>query len=103
MATPTYREPRSAGIASGMERRTFLGGYVFGAPVGDLGWFASLLIGLATGMMAFFLGTFAGIVGILVGNGMGNHWDFAWSYRRVGFPVGVTVMVLAVKRITRSR
>ena len=38
--------------------RTLGAGYLFGAPVGDLGWFASLLMGTATGFAAFFAATF---------------------------------------------
>ena len=37
-------------------------GVLFGIPLGDLGWFASLLMGVATGMAAFFLTTFVAIV-----------------------------------------
>jgi hypothetical protein len=107
MATPTYRSPFPAPL----EHKTFLNGYVFGAPVGDMGWFASLLIGLATGMAAFFFATFLGIVGLLIALSTGHKVDFAQSYRLIGFPIGLTVMVLAVaymgmlwiKRITRKQ
>lgn len=106
MSSPTYRSPFPEPLA----RKTFLNGYVFGAPVGDLGWFASLLIGLATGMMAFFFATFLGIVALLILNASGHKIDFALSYRLIGFPIGVVVMALAVaymgmlwvKRITRK-
>jgi hypothetical protein len=92
MASPTYQSPFPAPL----EHKTFLNGYVFGAPLGDLGWFASLLIGLATGMAAFFFATFLGIVGLLIMLSTGHKVDFALSYRIIGFPIGVTVMVLAV-------
>ncbi len=106
MSSPTYRSPFPAPLA----RKTFLNGYVFGTPVGDLGWFASLLIGLATGMVAFFSATFLGIVALLILLSTGHKVDMAQSYRLFGFPVGVVVMVLAlsymgmlwVKRITRK-
>lgn len=106
MASPVYRSPFPAPL----ERKTFLNGYVFGAPVGDMGWFASLLIGLATGMAAFFFATFLGIIGLLFRSAGGRPVDFALSYKLIGLPVGVTVMVLAVaymamlwvKRITRK-
>jgi protein-S-isoprenylcysteine O-methyltransferase Ste14 len=78
------------------ERKTLMAGFVFGAPVGELGWFASLLMALATGMAAFFAATFVGIFSILFWNAAGHHADFAWSYLYVGLPVGGTVMVLAV-------
>jgi uncharacterized membrane protein YjjB (DUF3815 family) len=72
-------------------------GSLFGVPLGDLGWFASLLMGTALGFAAFFAATFLGIMGILVYNtAMHGSADFAWSYRRVGLPVGATVMALAL-------
>jgi hypothetical protein len=72
-------------------------GSLFGVPLGDLGWFASLLMGTALGFAAFFAATFVGIMGILVYNtAMHGSADFAWSYRRVGLPVGATVMALAL-------
>lgn len=92
MASPTYRSPFPPEI----ERKTFWNGYVLGAPLADLGWFASLLMGAATGMAAFFLATFLGIVSLLVWSSSGHKVDFAWSYRLIGFPVGLTVMVLAI-------
>ncbi len=72
-------------------------GVLFGIPLGDLGWFQSLLMGIATGMAAFFLATFLAIVGMLVYMSVtGAHPDFALTYRRVGLPVGVVVMALAL-------
>jgi hypothetical protein len=91
-------------------KKTFSGGYLFGVPLGDLGWFASLLMGLATGFAAFFAATFCGIVGILLVNTVGHgNVDYAYSYVRVGLPVGLVAGVIAlgylgmlwVKRITR--
>ncbi len=72
-------------------------GELFGIPLGDLGWFASLLMGVATGMAAFFLATFLAIIALLVYT-MASHKtpDFALAYRVVGFPVGVVVMTLAL-------
>ena len=77
--------------------RTFAAGYLFGVPLGDLGWFGSLLIGVASGFIAFFASTFCAIVFILVYN-TATHGtiDFALSYRRVGFPIGVVVMIAAL-------
>jgi uncharacterized membrane protein YfcA len=72
-------------------------GQLFGIPLGDMGWFASLLMGVATGMTAFFLATFVAIFVLLAYQGTsGHHVDFAIAYRRVGFPVGVVVMALAL-------
>ena len=85
-------------------------GTLFGVPVGDLGWFASLLMGTATGFAAFFAATFVGIISILVYNSSSrNKIDFSYSYLRVGLPVGLLVLVIAlaylgtlwIRRITR--
>ena len=71
-------------------------GQLFGIPLGDLGWFASLLMGTATGMTAFFLSTFVAIFVLLIDMSVTHHSpDFAIAYRRVGFPVGVVVMAIA--------
>ncbi len=75
-------------------------GELFGIPLGDLGWFQSLLMGLATGMAAFFLATFVSIFALLVwimftGKGAGSV-DFALAYKAVGLPVGAVVMVSAL-------
>jgi ABC-type dipeptide/oligopeptide/nickel transport system permease subunit len=72
-------------------------GELFGIPLGDLGWFQSLLMGVATGMAAFFLTTFLAIIAMLVYMvATGGHPNFALTYRLVGFPVGVVVMALAL-------
>lgn len=85
-------------------------GTLFGVPIGDLGWFASLLMGTATGFAAFFAATFVGIVSILIYNSTGHkEIDFSYSYTRVGLPVGVLTLAIAlgylgmmwVRRITR--
>lgn len=79
--------------------------------MGDLGWFASLLIGAATAFVAFFLGTFMGIFGILIYNGTTHrNVDLSLSYRYGGITLGSLVLVLAwgylgtqwVRRITRK-
>jgi len=72
-------------------------GTLLGIPLGDLGWFQSLLMGLATGFAAFFLATFLAIVGLLIYNAVTQRTpDYALAYRVVGFPVGVVVMALAL-------
>ncbi len=96
--------------AKGVPGRGSGPGTLFGVPVGDLGWFASLLMGTATGFAAFFAATFAGIVCILVYNSATHrNVDYSYSYLRVGLPVGLLVLVIAlgylgmlwVRRITR--
>ena len=72
-------------------------GELFGIPFGDLGWFQSLIMGVAVGMAAFFLTTFVAILSLLVYMmATGKHPDFAATYRVAGFPVGVVVMALAL-------
>ena len=83
---------------------------LFGAPIGDLGWFASVLMGTAAGFAAFFAATFCGIVYVLISNSAGHGTlDYSLSYMRVGLPVGILVLVVSlgylgvlwVRRITR--
>jgi hypothetical protein len=77
--------------------RTIGGGYLFGVPVGDLGWFASLLMGVGSGFVAFFLGTFLGIVGIAMFNGVTHRGvDLSWSYKGFGLSAGAVVMLVAL-------
>jgi hypothetical protein len=77
--------------------RTFGSGYLFGVPVGDLGWFSSLLMSVAVGFAAFFAATFFAIIGTLFYNSTGHHAvDYALTYRRVGLPVGLVVLAVAL-------
>ena len=87
-------------------------GVLFGIPLGDLGWFASLLMGLATGFAAFFLTTFVSIMSLLFYRVASSHNpDFAIAYRDIGFPVGVVVLIVALtylsvlyaRRMARNR
>jgi hypothetical protein len=87
-------------------------GVLFGIPLGDLGWFQSLLMGCATGMAAFFLATFLSIVVMLVYQMSSGHVpQYQLAYRAVGVPVGAVVLVLALgflgvqwsKRMMRKR
>ncbi len=87
-------------------------GYVFGVPLGELGWFAMLLMGTAAGFAGFFAATFCGIFGIMIWNAATHAAvDYAMSYLRVGLPVGLVVLVGAygflgtmwVRRILRKR
>ena len=71
-------------------------GVLLGIPLGDLGGFQSLLIGLAAGFAAFFGSTFVTIVALLIFRGAGRSPDFALSYRWVGLPVGAVVLVVAL-------
>jgi ABC-type dipeptide/oligopeptide/nickel transport system permease subunit len=72
-------------------------GVLFGIPLGDLGWFQSLLMGVATGMAAFFLATFLAIFALLTYTSVTHKTpDFALTYKAVGLPVGAVVMALAL-------
>ncbi len=86
-------------------------GTLFGVPVGNLGWFASLLMSLAAGFIAFFAATFVGIFSILLYNATTHHSvDLALSYRRGGLLAGILVLLLSlaflgtqwVRRIARK-
>jgi hypothetical protein len=71
-------------------------GTLFGIPLGELGWFQSLLMGTATGFFAFFLTTCIAIFSILALNTAAHRTiDFATSYRDIGLPVGVVVLAIA--------
>jgi ABC-type dipeptide/oligopeptide/nickel transport system permease subunit len=71
-------------------------GVLFGIPLGDLGWFASLLMGLTTGMVAFFLTTFLAIVVMLVEQSATHRVPaYDHAYKHFGFPVGLLVLVIA--------
>ena len=70
---------------------------LFGIPIGDFGWFATLLVSVAAGFLSFFATTFCAIVIILISNSAAHtNIDFAVSYRDVGFPIGVVVLVVAL-------
>ncbi len=72
-------------------------GTLFGIPFGDLGWFQSLLMGLAAGFTAFFLATLLAIIGFGLYTGFSHHpVDFAMTYKRVGLPVGLGVGIAAL-------
>jgi hypothetical protein len=82
---------------SSVSPRTSGPGYLFGIPLGDLGWFASLLMSFALGFAAFFAATFFAIFGVLIYNTATRHAvDFALTYKRVGIPVGLLVLVVAL-------
>ena len=72
-------------------------GYLFGIPLGDLGWFTSLVMSFALGFAAFFSATFFAIFGVLIYNTATHRAvDFALTYKRVGLPVGLLVLVVAL-------
>ena len=90
--------------------KTLAAGYVFGAPVHELGIIASLIMGLAVGFISFFAATFVGIVVVMVMISSGHAADYTISYRLIGLPVGIVLGVGSlgylgtfwVKRILRK-
>jgi hypothetical protein len=92
--TPVHSQERpdvnSPGVKGG-------DGRIFGLPLGNFGLFASLLIALCSGFLAFFLVTFLSIFGILFYNTIGHHSvDFAIAYKVIALPVGAGVLVVAL-------
>ncbi len=71
-------------------------GKVFGIPLGDLGFFTSVLMAVALGFLSFFLFTFLAIVGLMIYNGMGHHVDYAASYKYFSFPAGCVVLLISL-------
>lgn len=71
-------------------------GTLLGIPFGDLGWFQSFVIAIATGFIAFFAVTFVSIITLLFYVALGHHnVDFAISYKKIGLPVGLGVLAAA--------
>jgi hypothetical protein len=66
-------------------------GYVFGAPVKELGFFGCVLISLATGMMGFLTTTLIGIFAMMVA---GHRSDLSLSYKWGGVPAGLLVFLV---------
>jgi hypothetical protein len=82
---------------SSISPQTVGSGYLFGVPLGDLGWFTSLLMSFALGFAAFFAATFFAIVGTLIYSAATHRAvDFALTYKHVGLPVGLLVLVVSL-------
>ncbi len=71
-------------------------GKFFGIPLGDFGFFTSLLMAFAVGFLSFFLFTFLAIVGIMIYNGLGHQVDYAESYKYISFPAGLVVLTISL-------
>jgi hypothetical protein len=73
------------------------GGTVFGFPLKGFGLFTSLLLAFAAAFFTFFAATTVAIFALLAWNTFGHHAvSYAASYRYVGFPAGVVVLVAAL-------
>ncbi len=73
------------------------GGTIFGFPLKGFGLFSSLLLAIASAFFTFFASTTLAIFALLVWNLAGHHAvNYADSYRYVGFPAFVVVLVVAI-------
>ena len=69
---------------------------IFGIPIGDFGLFATALISLALGFMAFFGTTFLSIFALMIYNRAGGHHvTLDTSYKFIALPAGVFVLIVS--------
>ncbi len=70
---------------------------IFGIPLGDMGFFHSLLIACIFGVMAFFATCFVAIFSLLIYNEAGHHTvDMADAYLYAAVPVGLVALAVAL-------
>jgi hypothetical protein len=70
---------------------------VFGFPLRGFGFFTSLLLSLAAAFFTFFASTTLAIFALLAWNLVGHHAvSYANSYRYVGFPAFLLVLVVTL-------
>jgi hypothetical protein len=73
------------------------GGRILGFPLEGFSLFQSLLLAVASGFFTFFATTCLAIFTLMAWNIFGGHSvNYAGTYRYVGFPAGVLVLVLAL-------
>ena len=73
------------------------GGTVFGFPLRGFGLFTSLLLAFASAFFTFFATTTIAIFALLGWNLFGHHAvNYADSYRYVGFPAFLLVLIVAL-------
>lgn len=73
------------------------GGTVLGFPLKGFGLFQSLLLSLAAAFFTFFASTCVAIFTLLAWNGFGGHTvDYADSYRYIGLPAALIVLLIAL-------
>jgi hypothetical protein len=69
---------------------------LFGIPIGDFGLFATALISLALGFIAFFGTTFLSIFGLMIYNAAGDHHvTLDTSYKFIALPAGIFVLIVS--------
>jgi hypothetical protein len=73
------------------------GGTVLGFPLRGFGLFTSLLLAFAAAFFTFFASTTIAIFSLMAWNLFGHHTvSYADSYRYVGFPAFVLVLIVAL-------
>jgi hypothetical protein len=73
------------------------GGRFLGFPLEGFSLFQSLLLSFASAFFTFFASTALAIFSLLAWNLIGHHSvNYADSYRYVGFPAGVIVLLIAL-------
>jgi hypothetical protein len=73
------------------------GGTVLGFPLRGFSLFSSFLLSFAVSLLTFCITTMVAIFSLLVWNLGGKHSvDYAISYRDIGFPASLVVLVLAL-------
>jgi hypothetical protein len=86
-----------AKVTQAMVRSPQPGSSFLGFPLEGFSLFQSLLLALASAFFTFFLTTCVAIFSLLVWNGLLHHTvDYADSYRYVGLPAGVLVLLIAL-------
>jgi hypothetical protein len=80
------------------QRDTTRGGItVCGVPIGGFGFFASILIALALGFIAFFGTTFLSIFGLMIYNRAGGHHvTLDTGYKFIALPAGIFVLIISL-------
>lgn len=72
-------------------------GTFLGFPLEGFGFFQSLLLAFTSAFFTFFATTTVAIFSLLAWNLIGHHSvNYADSYLYVGFPAGLTVLLLAL-------
>jgi hypothetical protein len=72
------------------------GAKFFGVPLGDFGFFTSVLMAFTVGFLSFFLFTFLAILGIMIYNGVGHHVDYSASYKYLSLPAACVVLAASL-------
>lgn len=73
------------------------GGAVFGFPLRGFGLFSSLLLSFASALFTFCATTMVAIFALLIYRTFGHPTvDMAISYRWIGFPASILVLVIAL-------